>query len=100
MTNHIQIGKSIVKNYSDYATTKTIDDRTEYFPTLIVIIKGIIESDTDKKEQKEIEKVLIDFAKELYIKSWIKHAIEDEDSPDLDQEKEAAISEFEHYYYG
>jgi hypothetical protein len=65
MTNHIQIGKSIVKNYSDYATTETIDDRAEYFPTLRVIIKGIIESDTDKKEQKEIEKVLIEPAHKL-----------------------------------
>jgi hypothetical protein len=44
MDTHIKIGKSILDQYADYAETEVIDDRSEYFPTLKVIIEGIVEA--------------------------------------------------------
>jgi hypothetical protein len=44
MDTHIKIGKSILDQYADYAETEVIDDRSEYFPTVKVIIEGIVEA--------------------------------------------------------
>ncbi len=44
MEVHTKIGKSIIQMYADNAKQNPIDDETEFFPTLKVIIKGITES--------------------------------------------------------
>jgi hypothetical protein len=65
---------------------------------LKIIIKGIIEANSDENEQKEIQQNLQNYAKELYIQSWLKNAQEDEDNPDLEQEKKDANNEFDYNY--
>jgi hypothetical protein len=43
MDTHIKIGKAILDKYAKYAEIEVIDDRAEYFPTVKVIIEGIVE---------------------------------------------------------
>lgn len=86
MDTYTEIGKSILYKYSEYAKTKFIDDETEYFPTVKVIIEGIIGTLESPKEKEEIESVLIDHVKQHYISLWIKHTTEDEENPDIDYE--------------
>jgi hypothetical protein len=99
MDTHIKIGISVLDNYSNYAETKFIDDESEYFPTLKVIIQGILETLESTEEKEEIESVLIDHVKQHYISLWIKHTSEDDEDPDIDYEKSRAIDEFERLYY-
>lgn len=99
MNDHIKIGKSILNNCSDYATTKFIDDETEYFPTVKMIIEGIVETLKSSEEKEEVESVLIDYLKQHYVSLWIRHTTEDEENPDIDYEKSRAINEFERLYF-
>ena len=100
MDVHIKIGKSILDQYSKYAETEFIDDEAEYFPTLKVIIEGIVKTVESSVEKEKIELVLIDHVKQHYVSSWIKHTTEDEENPDIDYEKSRAINKFERLYYG
>jgi hypothetical protein len=99
MDNHIKIGKSILDQYARYAEIEVIDDRAEYFPTVKVIIKGIVESLESRKEKETIQSTLIDYVKEKYVSLWLKHAAEDEEDPDIDHEKESAAEEFDRFYF-
>lgn len=99
METYIKIGKSVLRKFSDYAQKITLDDETEYFPVLKIIIGGIANSyDGSKNDKDHINKSLIDFAKQLYIDSWLKYAIEDEDEPDIEMEKKDAIERFNDLY--
>lgn len=99
MDVHIEIGKSILNNYSHYAETVIIDDEAEYYPTVKLIIEGIVETLRSSEEKEKLESILIDQVKQNYISSWIKHTVEDEEDPDIDYEKSRAISEFERLYF-
>jgi len=99
METHVEIGKSILNKYSDYAKTEFIDDEAEFFPTVRVIIKGLVGTLESFEKKKEIESALIDHVKQHYVSLWIKHTIEDEENPDIEYEKSRAISEFDRLYY-
>jgi len=99
MDTHIKLGKSILDNYSNYAETEFIDDEAEYFPTVRVIIEGIIKTIESSEEKEEIESVLMNHVKRHYVSLWIKHRTEDEENPDIDYEKGRAINEFDRLYY-
>ena len=99
MDIHIKIGKSILDQYSKYAETEVIDDEAEYFPTVKVIIEGIVGTLESTEEKEEVESVLIDQVKQSYISLWIKNATEDEDNPDINYEKSRASIEFNRLYY-
>ena len=99
MDVHIKIGKSILDQYSKYAETEVIDDEGEYFPTVRVIIEGILETLDSTDEKEKIESVLADHVKKHYVSLWIKHTTEDEENPDIDYEKSRAIKTFERFYY-
>jgi hypothetical protein len=96
---YIKIGKSVLRKLSDYAQKNTLDDEAEYFPFLKIIIEGIANSyDGSKKDKDHISRSLIDFARQLYIDTWLKYAIEDEDERDVEMEKEDAIERFNELY--
>ncbi len=99
MDTHIKIGKAILDKYSEYAETEFIDDEAEFFPTVRVIIEGIVGTVESSIEKEKTESVLIDHVKQDYVSRWIKHTKEDEEDPDIDYEESRAISEFDRLYY-
>lgn len=99
MDNHIKIGIAILDKYANYAETEVIDDRAEYFPTVKVIIQGIVETVESKEEKDAIQSLLIDHVKQSYVALWLKNAIQDEEDPDIDYEEHRAIREFERLYF-
>lgn len=99
MDTHIKIGKAILDKYANYAEIEVIDDRTEYFPTVKVIINGIVETLESNKEKENIQSIFVDYVKGKYISLWLKHAAEDEEDPDIDYEKERATEEFDRLYF-
>jgi hypothetical protein len=99
MDTHIEIGKAILDNYANYAEIEVIDDRDEYFPTVKVIIKGIVGTISSSKEKDSIQSILVDHVKQNYISLWIKHAKEDEENPDIEYERKMAIEEFDRLYF-
>jgi len=84
METYTKIGKAILKKYSDFAHKNTLDDETEYFPVLKIIIEDVANSyDGSKHDKDYIKKDLADFAKQpYYIERWLEYANEDEDEPD------------------
>jgi len=99
MDIHIKIGKAILDQYANYAEIEVIDDQAEYFPTVKVIIKGIVETLESKKEKETIQSILIDHVKQKYVSLWLEHASEGEEEPDIDYEKKSASIEFDRFYY-
>jgi len=99
MEIHIKIGKIIIKKYSDYAEKNTLDDECEYFPTLTIIIDGVVESFDGSTQNKEsIKKDLVDFAKQLYVDSWLQNAKEDQEEQDIEETNDA-IKTFNKLYF-
>ena len=98
MEEYIKIGKSVIQKYYDYSVKNMIDDATEYFPTLKTIINGIVESIPSANEKSKIKKYLRSFSKELYLDMWVKQAQEDEDFPDIEEERKIADKEFEKFF--
>lgn len=99
METYTKIGKAILKKYSDFAHKNTLDDETEYFPVLKIIIEGVaISYDGSKHNKDYIKKDLADFAKQLYIDRWLEYANEDEDEPDIETETKDAIERFNDLY--
>jgi len=94
----VAIGKSIIKKFFDYYEDVSLDDETEFFPILKIIILGIADSFKNSSENVEIEKDLKEFSKELYISLWFLHVEEDEVEIDIEYEREEAISKFEEIY--
>jgi len=91
MNDYIKIGETILKKYFDHNCKNSLDD-AEYIPIVKVIIQGIEESmlsaNEDKKEIRKVKNKLKDFNRKLYTDLWMKHAREDEDEDDIDEEKE------------
>jgi hypothetical protein len=98
MDTHIEIGKSILDKYANYAETEVIDDRAEYFPTVKVIIEGIVEAVESKKEKDAIQSILIDHVKQKYVSLWLKHSAGHDEEPDIDYEAKRASEVFENLY--
>jgi hypothetical protein len=99
MDTHIKIGKSILDQYADYAETEVIDDRSEYFPTLKVIIEGIIEAVKSTKDKDAVQSILVDHVKQKYVSLWLKHSAEDDEDPDIDYETKRANEVFNNLYF-
>ncbi len=98
MEEQVKIGKSIIKKFVDYYKAVGLDDETEFFPILKVIISGIVDSLENKSEKMEIEKQLKEFAKQLYIDLWLTYAKEDKPDIDIEFEGKEAIKTFERLY--
>lgn len=98
MTQQIEIGQSIIKNFFDYYENNSLDDESEFFPILKIIIWGIIDTCGTSKEKQYLENRLKDYAKQLYVSLWIIHAEEDEEEVDIEYEKKEAIRNFEEIY--
>ena len=99
MDDYIKIGKSILDKYAEYAETETIDDGAEYFPTVKVIIEGIVDTIESANENEKVESILTDHVKQGYVALWIKHTKEDEEDPDIEYEESRARSAFDRFYY-
>lgn len=101
METHLKIGKLILQKYSSFADKNRLDDESEYFPALKIVIEGVVESfDGTTQDKESIKKELVDRAKHLYIDSWLKYAKEDEDAPDIEEETIDAIERFNELYFG
>jgi len=75
-------------------------DEDEYFPILKFVINDLSKTYNGTKSEKgEIKKILLNFAKNLYVNCWLEHAIEDEDNPDIEMEKEEAGETFDKRYF-
>ena len=99
MKNHLRIGKSIIGNFFDYTKENHLDDETEFFPAIKVVISGVVEAYQNNKDKKEkIKNELEEYTKEQYINMWIGGVKKSEDSPDIELEKKEAKSVFEKRY--
>lgn len=94
----VLIGKSIIRRFFDYYENLGLDDETEFFPILKIIIWGVVDSFKNDSQRLSIEKELKEYSKELYISSWLLHAEEDEEEIDVEYERKAAIRQFENIY--
>ena len=94
----IIIGKSIIKRFFDYYEDVGLDDETEFFPILKIIISGVVEALKDDSRSQNIEKELKEYSKQLYVSLWILHAEEDKEEIDIEYERKAAIRQFEDIY--
>ena len=94
MNKTLNIGLSVIEAFSAYADKVTLDDESEYFPILKVLITSI--ADTDKENRGKIKAELIAFTKKKYIAAWIKNAKEDcGNCIDIKQEEKEAIKLFD-----
>lgn len=99
LDTHIKIGKSLLKSFSEYADEMSLDDEDEYFPILKIVINDLSKTyNGTKSEKDEINEILLSFTKNLYINYWLEQAIEDEDNPDIEMEKEEAGETFDDRY--
>lgn len=96
MNTYIEIGKSIINKYANYAKKKIIDDEEEYFQTLKIIILGIAETSNQKKITEE---ELIKYSKEQYILTWIEYAKQEEKNPNTEKETNDAVKQFDKIYF-
>jgi len=94
----VEIGKSIIRRFFDYYEDVGLDDETEFFPILKIIIWGVVDSSKNDSRSLDIEKELKEYSKQLYISLWILHAEEDEEEIDIEYERKAAIRQFENIY--
>jgi hypothetical protein len=96
LNTYIEIGKSIISKYAIYAKKKIIDDEEEYFPTLKIIILGIVEISNQKKSTEE---ELIQYSREQYISTWLEYAKQEEKNPDINKEIQDAEKRFDEIYF-
>lgn len=90
----------MLQKYSDFADKNSLDDESEYFPILKIIIVGIVESYNGTTQNKEfLEKELVDYIKKLYVDRWLEYAKEDEIKPDIEDETNDAIERFNELYF-
>ena len=94
----ITIGKSIIKKFFDYCGDESLDDETEFFPVLKIIIAGIVESLKKGSQKKVLKKELKEYSKQLYVSFWLFNTEEDEGDIDTECEKAEAICNFEKLY--
>lgn len=79
MKTCLQTTKSIMDELFKFTETHTLDDRTEFFPLLRVVLTGAVNSDPE--HQKEIHETVIEYCRDKYVKLWMKQALENT-SPD------------------
>jgi len=94
----ITTGKFIIKKLFDYYEDVGLDDETEFFPILKIIILGTADSFKNGSQKKEIEQELVEYSKQLYVSLWLLHAEEDEEEIDVECEKAQANTNFEKIY--
>ncbi len=94
----ISIGKSIIKRFFEYYEAEGLDDETEFFPILKIIILSIADGFKNSSQNEEIEKELKNYSRKLYSYLWLLHAREDEEEIDEEYEQREAISNFEKIY--
>ncbi|MEA3356805.1 MAG: hypothetical protein U9Q23_05695 [Candidatus Bipolaricaulota bacterium] len=100
METHLKIGKSILEKYSVFADKNTLDDESEYFPALKIIIDSVIESYNGSAQGRNyIEKKLVEHVKQLYVCTWLKYAKEDQKEPDIEEETNDAIERFNELFF-
>jgi hypothetical protein len=99
LDTHIKIGTAILDKYAKYAETQVIDDRAEYFPTVRVIINGIVGILESPIEKEKTESILIDHVKQKYVSLWLKHSAEDDEAPDIDYETKRANDVFNNLFF-
>ena len=101
MEIHRNIGKSILKDFYDFSSEKSLDD-AEYIPVVRVIIKGIVKNmaaeNFNKNEIQSIEKDLKEFNRAFYVNGWLKNTKEDEGDIDEEEETESARYYFDYIY--
>jgi hypothetical protein len=95
------IGRSIIKKLHYHADKVSLDD-SEYIPIVKKIINGIASqlknSHFSKSEVVTMRKTLKQYAKDLYVKAWIKNSLEEET---VDEAREMGKEYFEYVYkYG
>lgn len=95
MNQTLRIGLSVIEGFSAYADKVSLDDESEYFPILKVLIAAI--ANTDKENGKKVRAELMAFAKKRYIKTWIKNTKEDDgDCIDIKREEKEASKFFDY----
>ena len=94
----VEIGKAIIKRFFDYYEDVGLDDETEFFPILKIIIWGAVDNFKNDSQRLNIEKELKEYSKQLYISLWLLHAEEDEEEIDVEYERKGAIRQFENIY--
>jgi len=94
----ITTGKSIIEKLFNYYEDEGLDDETEFFPILKIIISGTADSFKLGSQKKEIEQELIQYSQQLYASFWILQAEEDEKQIDAEYEKMEAIINFNNLY--
>ncbi len=99
MDAQINIGKSILDQYSEHAKTELLDDEAEFFPTIKVIIQGIVRTLDPSEDIAKLESELIDHVKQHYVALWLEQATEDEEDPDIDYETKRATDDFDRFYF-
>ena len=92
------IGKSIIRRLFDYYKDVELDDETEFFPILKIIISSIMDTFKNDFQRQNIEKELKEYSKQLYISLWLQHADEDEEEINIEYERRAAIKRLENIY--
>ena len=94
----ITTGKSIIEKLFDYYENEELDDETEFFPILKIVISGTADSFKPGSQKQEIEQELIQYSQQLYASFWILQAEEDERQIDAEYEKMEAIINFNNLY--
>ena len=94
-------GKSVMKFEQGFCDDEGIDDH-EHIPRLIRIRDSVLsvakDNDATQAEISKIKKTLDDYAKEIWVETWIKQAIESEDDPDLEEERKEASSRYDYLW--
>ena len=96
MEKYKEIGKSVINQFFIYNQIAYLDDKSEFFPILNTIIKGIIDP-YNKKDKEEIKKYLEGYAQGLYCKLWISQTEENEEEYDRLYEEQEAKNTFNEY---
>lgn len=98
-----KIGIKILDREHDAVMTYTEDD-SEYIPRLKRLIESIsealIEGGCEKQDAIQLQQMLYDYAKGLYLKSWMIHA-EEQEGPgnfNLRTEQKTAYKIFDEHY--
>ena len=95
MEMYLKIGKTIIQKFSDYADENPLDEESEYFPVLKIIIDGVVECcDESSQNRESIKKDLIDFARKRYVESCLQKVHEYQNEPDIVEETNEAIETF------
>ena len=101
MQTHLNIGKSILRDYYDFSCEKSLDD-AEYIPVVRIIIEGIVKAmsaeNFNEKDIQAIENDLKEFNRAFYVNGWLNNTKEDEGDIDVEEETESARYYFDYIY--